>query len=285
MRYRKNGAISYLSLVAGAFLTAAPFPLFLIPNDIAPGGLSGIGTLLHALTGVPVGAMTALLNAPLFLIGWRRMGRAFAARSLAAMLLTSVLTDLLPFGPVTQDPMLAAIFGGVCVGVGLGLVIRGNATTGGTDMAALLIHERFPILTVGGVLLGLDFCVIASSGFVFGVQSMMYALICVFVTSTVMDRVVEGLESAKAIFVFSHHTKAIVDAILHRMQRGATLLHAKGAYSGEERDVLLSVVTRLQIPQFKSLVKEIDPDAFLMITDVREAMGEGFTRASTSPEE
>jgi len=275
-----KSARQWLSLFAGILLTAAPFPLFFIPNHIAPGGITGVSTLLHSLLRVPVGMMSILLNVPLFLLGWRRMGKAFAAKSLLGMLGVSSVIDLLPVGPLTEEPILAAIFGGVIMGAGIGLVIRGGATTGGSDMAATLIRERLPVVSVGGVLLALDCVVVIASGFVFSIQSALYALIAIYLATQVMDRTIEGFESAKAFFVFSARTRQIADRVLTDLNRGATLLHARGAYRGEEGDVLLCVVTRLQIPQFKSIVKEIDPSAFMMVTDVREALGEGFTRPS-----
>lgn len=278
MKSRRHPVWSWLSLAAGVFLTAIPFPMLFVPNDIAPGGITGLATLLHHVIGLPVGLLAALLNAPLFLISWRRMGRMFAVKSLIGMLGISLVIDVLPLGPLTHDPILAAVFGGVIMGAGLGLVIRGGATTGGTDMAASLIHERFPAISVGGVLMALDCCVIVLSAFIFSVQSAMYALITVFLVSRVMDRVVEGFGSAKAFFVFSAKSVEIADAVLSTLERGATLLHAQGAYRKTEQDVLLCVVTRLQIPAFKDLVKGIDPTAFVMVTDVREALGEGFTR-------
>lgn len=275
-----KSARQWLSLFVGILLTAVPFPLFFIPNHIAPGGITGVSTLLHSLLHVPVGMMSILLNVPLFLLGWRRMGKAFAAKSLLGMLGVSFVIDLLPVGPLTDEPILAAIFGGVIMGAGIGLVIRGGATTGGSDMAATLIHERLPVVSVGGVLLAVDCVVVIASGFVFSIQSALYALIAIYLATQVMDRTIEGFESAKAFFVFSARTRQIADRVLTEMNRGATLLHARGAYRGEEGDVLLCVVTRLQIPQFKSIVKEVDQSAFMMVTDVREALGEGFTRPS-----
>ncbi|MED9957948.1 MAG: YitT family protein [Christensenellales bacterium] len=275
--------MQWLYLAAGVTLTSVPFPLFFIPNDIAPGGLSGLSTVLHALTGWPVGMTTIVLNAPLFLISWKRMGRAFASRSLLCMLGVSVLIDLVPGKPVTSNPMLAAIFGGLTMGAGIGLVIRGGATTGGTDMAAMLVHEQIPAISVGGVLMGIDCLVILLAGIVFDLQSALFALIALYIATRVMDRVIEGLENAKAFFIFSGQSQAIADAVLTRMNRGATLLRAQGAYSRQERDVLLCVVTRMQIPQLKAIVNELDPNAFLMLTDVREALGEGFTREPGAP--
>ena len=280
MLHKNKHITQWISLAVGTFLMAVSFPLFFIRNDIAPGGVSGLATIIYALTGFPVGMMSAIINVPLFLISWRHMGRAFAAKSLVAMLGVSAVIDLLPMSVVTTDPVLASIFGGALMGVGLGLVIRSGATTGGTDMAAMLIHQKVPIISVGGFLLAIDFCVVVLSGIVFNLQSAMYAVISIFISTQVMDRVIEGLESAKAFFVFSSKTSEIADAVLLKMERGVTLLHAQGAYSRQEKDVLLCVITRLQIPQFKAIVEELDPSAFLVVTDVREALGEGFTRPS-----
>lgn len=285
MRKKQTGILPWLLFVAGIILTALPFRLFFIPNHIAPGGLTGVSTLINALTGLPVGGTTILLNLPLFLIGWKQIGGAFSIKSLLGMVGLSAIIDLLPLAPVTSDPILSAVFGGVIMGFGIGLVIRGGATTGGTDMAAALIHKRFPAITVGGVLLAIDFCVIAASGLVFSIQSALYALISVFLSTQVMDRTVEGFGKAKAFFIFSNNSEAIAKAVLTHVNRGATLLHGQGAYTHEERDVLLCVVSHLQIPLLKSIVKSIDPQAFIMVTDVREAMGEGFTWQSTNQEE
>ncbi|MCL1964885.1 MAG: YitT family protein [Firmicutes bacterium] len=278
MPNKYRGLRQWMLLAAGVFLAAASFPLFFIPNDIAPGGVSGLSMIVHALTGFPVGTLAAVINIPLFVVSWKRMGQAFSLRSLICMLGVSILIDLLPVGPATADPILACVFGGVILGTGLGLVIRGGATTGGTDMAAAIIHERLPVITVGGFLLALDFGVILLSSLAFDMQSAMYATISIFLSTQVMDRVIEGFERAKAFFVFSRKSKEIADVVLKDLARGATLLHARGAYSGQEREVLLCVMTRLQIPRFKAMVRDVDPDAFLIVTDVREALGEGFTR-------
>jgi len=273
---KRKALVQWASFLLGVLCTAAPFPLFFIPNHIAPGGITGVATLIHALTRFPVGSAVMILNIPLFLISFRKIGRSFVLKSLLATALLSMLIDLIPVQALTADPMLSAIFGGILMGLGIGLVIRAGATTGGTDMAATLLQKRINFISVGSVLLLLDFIVITASGFVFSPQSAMYALISVFLATQVMDRTVEGLESAKAFFVFSAKTQEIASEVLATLQRGATLLHAKGAYSGREGEVLLCVVIRTQIPQFKSIVNAIDPGAFLMVTDVREAMGKGF---------
>lgn len=278
MRIRQAKWLEWPMLIAGIFLTAIPYPMFFIPNDIAPGGLSGVATLVRALSGWPVGLVAALLNAPLFLLSWRNMGTKFAVKSLIGVLGISLVIDWFPVPPITQDPILAAVFGGVITGSGLGLVIRAGATTGGTDMIAALIHKRIPALTVGGLLMALDCCVILASAFVFNTQSALYAIIATFISSVMIDRVVEGFERAKAFFVFSRQSDILATAVMDGLGRGATLLHGKGAYSGQEQEILLCVVSRMQVPQFKTIVRETDPDAFVMVTDVREVLGEGFTR-------
>ncbi len=268
----------WASLIIGAIISALPFPLFFVGNSIAPGGVTGLATVLNGIIPVPIGTMALVLNLPLFLIGWRRMGRAFAVKSLIAMVILSAAIDLLPLDVATDDPLLAAIFGGALLGFGIALVIRGGGTTGGTDMAAAMIHQRFPVVTVGGVLLSLDCVIILLSAIVFDLSAALVSMIALFMATQVMDRVIEGFGSAKAFFVFSARTDAIAAAVMERLQRGATFLHARGAFSGQEKDVLLCVVTRLQIPQFKAIVTQIDPEAFMMVTDVREALGEGFTQ-------
>lgn len=276
----KRALVEWLSLIVGIVFTAVAFPLFFVPNDIAPGGITGVATLIASLTGLPIGFLSILLNAPLFLVSWKRLGRMFAIKSLIGVFGVSFVIDLFPFGAMTHDPILAAVFGGVVMGVGLGLVIRAGATTGGTDMAATLIHERFPFISVGALLLSLDFCVVIASGFVFDLQAALYALIAIFISTQVMDRVIEGFESAKAFFVFSRHSEEISTTVMTQLERGATLLHAQGAFTKAESDVLLCVVMRTQVPKFKTIVTDIDPTAFMMVTDVREALGEGFTRPS-----
>jgi uncharacterized membrane-anchored protein YitT (DUF2179 family) len=282
---KKKSLIQWALLLAGTLLTAAPFPMLFIPHEIAPGGLTGVATVINALTGLPVGALTAAMNLPLFLIGWKRMGRLFAVKSLVGMVAVSVWIDYVPFPVIPCDALMAALFGGALMGLGIGLVIRGGATTGGTDMMATMIHDHFPAISVGGFLLAIDCVVIALSALVFDLQAAMVAMVALFISTQVMDRTVEGFNSAKAFFVFSRESAAIADAVLRELNRGATLLHSRGAYSQSERDVLLCVVTRLQIPRFKAIVRQMDAEAFVVVTDVREAMGEGFTLPQSNSEE
>lgn len=267
-----------VELSVGVVLIALAYPLFFLDNNIAPGGLTGVAMVINELWSMPVGLLTFLLNLPLFIVSFLRRGGGFVLRSFVAMFCLSAIIDLAPVSVLTMDPMLASIAGGVLLGVGLGLVIRSGATTGGTDMAASLLHARFPALSVGGMLLGIDFMVILLAGIVFDMESALYALVALYLSARLMDQVVEGLNPAKAFFIISDEHQTIAGAILQQMDRGVTLLQSRGAYSGAERDVLLCVVTRLQTMQLKRIVASVDPKAFVIVTDVHEAMGEGFKK-------
>ncbi|GHU72537.1 membrane protein [Clostridia bacterium] len=267
-----------IGYAAGLIIMSAAYPLFFLANDIAPGGLSGVAMLLREWLPLNVGMMTFILNLPLFVLGYRQRGFAFIARSFLAMTVTSMLIDALPFAPLTRDPLLAALGGGALLGIGLGLVIRANATTGGTDMAAMMLHKRFPILSIGGILLAIDCVVILGAAVVFEPQSALYALAALYVSTRTMDAVVTGFDTAKAFFIISDEHAVIAQKIMTELERGVTLLHSKGAYTGAEREVLLCVVTRTQAPQLRRIVLAADPKAFLIATEVREAMGEGFEK-------
>ena len=267
---------AYVLMLTGTALTALSFDLFFLSNNIAPGGLTGVATLVHHLTGVQVGLATIALNVPLFLIGYRAVGGSFAFRSLITMLLLSALIDLIPEMPLTDDMLLASIFGGVLMGVGLGLVMRAGATTGGTVLAAKIIHTRWAIVSVGGFLFALDCVVVVAAGVVFDAQAALYAMVAILVTAKVMDLVLQGMNSAKQLLIISDSAEAIAKRVTVDMGRGATLLSATGAYSGEPRGMMLCVVSNTEVARLKEIVAEEDPRAFVTVSNVHEAMGEGF---------
>jgi len=267
---------AYVLLLVGASLAALSFDLFFLPNSIAPGGLTGVATLLNHLTGVRVGMASIALNVPLFLIGYRAVGGNFAFRSLVAMLLLSALIDLIPQMPLTGDMLLASIYGGVLMGTGLGLVLRAGATTGGTVLSAKIIHLRWPIVSVGGVLFALDCLVVVAAGVVIDTQAALYAMVAILVCAKVMDLVLQGWNTAKQLLIISDYAQAIAGRITTDMNRGATLLAATGAYSGEPRGMVLCVVSNTEVARLKEIVAGIDPAAFVTVSNVHEAMGEGF---------
>ena len=271
---------AYGQIIVGCLIGGAAYPAFLVPNNIAPGGLTGVATILNYLFTVPVGITSLLLNIPLFIIGWKAMGRVFVFRSLVATFLFSVFIDLLKLQPVTMDPLLGTLFGGVLLGFGLGLILRGGATTGGTDMVARMVHKKFPFITVGAFLMMIDCVVVIAAGVFMSATEALYALICLFISSKVLDMVLAGISGNKACFVISGAYDRVTKRVMSEMNRGVTLLSAKGAYTGQERPVVLCVASRVEVARIKDIVREEDENAFMFITEAHEALGEGFSSLS-----
>jgi len=269
--------IAYTEIVLGCLIGGAAYPLFLVPNNIAPGGLTGVATILNYIWGWPVGITSMLLNLPLFMVGYKTLGRVFAFRSLVATVLFSLFIDLLQLPPLTDDMLLGSVYGAIVLGVGLGLILRGGATTGGSDMVARMVHEKFPLLSVGMFLFLLDCAVILCAAFTMSAGAALYALICIFINGKVVDVVLAGLGSAKACFIITNHPQGITDRIMKEMDRGVTVLSATGAYSGEARTVLISVVSQREVIPLKRIVRGEDGKAFMFITDTHETLGEGFS--------
>ena len=277
--------IEFIGVTAGVLLTTLGLDLFLIPNKIAAGGVSGIAIVVHYLAGAPVGMTMLVLNIPLFLMGIYRLGLKFGFRSLYGTISLSLLVDaLVPYMPVlTKDPMLASVFGGVLVGLGLGLVFRFRGTTGGTDLAAAVLRT-YTGANVGQLLFLVDAMVVLAAGFAFNSWELgMYALITIFVTAWLIDLVQEGISYAKAFIIISESSDAIAEAVLNQMNRGATALKGRGMYTRADKDVLLVVVNRSQVTVLKDLVHREDPGAFVVMADVHEVLGEGFKPLTKTP--
>lgn len=266
----------YGLMAAGCAIGAVAYPLYLVPNQIAPGGVTGVSTVLHVVFGWPVGLTSLLLNIPLFVLGFRSMGRVFVWRTLLATLLFSLMIDAMRFQPLTHDPLLASVFGGIILGVGLGLILRGGATTGGTDLLARVVHRHVSVISVGAFLFAFDCAVILLAGFTMSAEHAMYSLICVFVASAVLDKVLSGVGTDKACYVITQHSEQITRRLLMELSRGVTLLSAVGAYSNNPVKMLLCVVSRMELMRFKEIVSAEDPRAFVFITDTHETLGEGF---------
>ena len=269
-------------ITAAALVYAVGFDGFYAPNRIGFGGVTGVGQALHALFPVlPVGGVALVLNLPLFFLGWRLLGGRLLVSSLFAMTLSSLLVDLLalliPFQPL--DPMLAAVCGGAMVGLALGIIFTQGATTGGTDLAARLLKLKLPWLSLGKLLLFLDLAVIALSALVFGsLRTALYGVISQTVSAFVADTVLYGLDSAKVAYIISDRFQAVCTAIARDLERGVTILHGEGGWSGADKRVLLVAFKQRQIVSLKRAVKETDPDAFLIVCDAHEVMGNGFRR-------
>ncbi|HHV43147.1 MAG TPA: YitT family protein [Firmicutes bacterium] len=251
---------------------------FLIPNRIAAGGVSGLATVLYHVTGLPVGVTMLAINIPLLYATFRIIGVSFSVRTIVGTVVLSLTIDLLePFVPaVTQDPLLAAIYGGVLSGIGIGLAFYFGGSTGGTDLAARLLNH-FTRLTVGQSLLIIDMIIIGVAGIFFGAEAALYAILALYLSSKTIDLIQEGQGGARAAFIISQRPQQISDRILRELERGVTALHGKGMYTQREREILMAIVSRSEVVRLKRLVHEEDPAAFMIITDAREVLGEGFS--------
>lgn len=267
---------AYLQVIAGSVITGVALDVFLIPNHIAAGGVSGLAMVTNYLTGLPVGLTMVALEVPLFLACLRTFGAGFGMRSLVGTLALAGTVDLLA-GHVTTipDPMLAVFYGGGLAGLGLGLAFRSGGTTGGTDLAARLIH-RFSRMSIGQSLLIVDSVIIAVAGVFFGPVPALYAILVLLITGRVIDFVQEGANYSKGALIISSSPDPIRACILRDMNRGVTILKGMGGFTGEDKEVLFVIVSRPEIVALKQIVRSADARAFVVITDVREVLGEGF---------
>lgn len=272
----KQRVKDYVMITIGVTAAVAGLNIFLVPNKIAAGGVSGIATIFYHIFHIPLGISIVALNIPLFAFGLRLLGKSFAIRTTYGLLLYSVLAEIFPI-PQTDDIFLGCIYGGVLVGIGVGMVVRAGGSTGGTDMGAKILSVRFRSIGIGAFVFGLDFLVIAAAGLIFEPTAALYAIASLFITTKIIDFIAVGLSMAKAFYIISDHSEQISKAILERMQRGVTAFAAKGQYSNKDKTVLLCVLRwRTEGAKLKKLVKEIDPQAFVIVADVKEVVGEGF---------
>ncbi len=268
-----------LFYATGTFLYAVAVNVFVDPANLVPGGLTGIGLVLQHLFGVPVGVAMIALNIPLFLIGWRLLGRSFFWRTAVCTLLVSIFIDLTaPFLPAYEgDRMLAALFGGLLSGVGLGLVYLRDATSGGTEIVARLLEIRFPSIPIGRLLMSVDAVVILIGAFVHkDADGVMYAAITVAVTSFIIDRMLAGMDAGKALMIQTNHPQEVTTAIFEKLDRGVTKLEAKGGYSGKERPILLCAVRSAEFHELQQVVAHCDPEAFVIVLRADWVYGNGF---------
>ena len=274
---RREQFMAWVQIVIGCVIGAAAYPTFLDPGKIAPGGLTGVAMILKHLWGWDIGITSLLLNIPLFIVGYRAMGRMFAFRSLVATIRFSLAIDLLPRKAIPVEPMLGTLYGGILLGIGLGFILRGGATTGGTDMAARMVHKYLPFLSVGMFLFLID-CVVVIAAWIFiGSSEALYALICIFGSGKAVDMVMRGLSQNKACFVITDAWEKGSRRLMDEMERGVTQLSAKGAYTGTERPVVLCVLPPQEVSRLKEIVRQEDEKAFMFVTEAHEALGEGFS--------
>ncbi len=285
MKFTKKELIrNLLMVVLGSALFALGFDLFLEPAGINCGGVSGIAMLIVYATKskwLTVGILSAVINIPLFFFGYRQIGKYFFFGSMLGMAVSSVCFDLfariLPI-PVV-DPLVACIFGGIMIGGGLGIVFIGGASTGGVDIVARLLKLKFRNFPIGKILLAMDLCTAVATGIVYReFNNTLYSAITLFLSSVVLDKVVYGLDYAKVALIISDKYEEIAVAIDSQLDRGVTLLQGQGFYKRSDKYVLLSAVKRKQLAQLKELVMTIDPNAFIILQDAHQVLGDGFKR-------
>ena len=269
---------NYAGIILGALITAIALNMFLIPNKVAAGGVSGLATIAHHLFGLPVGLTMLAFDIPLLLLSVRILGARFGVNTLFGAATLSLSIDLLaPYIPViTGDLLLSSIYGGVMAGIGLGIVFRFEGSTAGTDLAAAILNKLFGF-SIGQALLGIDFFVIAIAGLAFhSAELSLYALISLFITSQIIDLVQEGPTSAKAFFIMTGQGEKVAQDIMDNLNRGVTYLQARGAYTGQNREMLFCVVSKREITRLKDIIYKNDKHAFVIVSDAHEVLGEGF---------
>ncbi len=281
--FKKQVLIDYLGITLGSAIMALGFTLFLIPNKIAAGGVSGLATVIYYLADIPVGVMSILLNIPIFIAAVRLLGKTFGTRTIYGIISSAFFIDLLqPIVPVlSEDLLLAAIYGGVISGLGLGIVFNSKGTTGGTDMVARLINH-YTGLSVGQGLLLADGIVVALAGIFFNIEVALYAALTIFLSSKTIDVVQEGMNISKAALIISSEQEEIRKRVISELERGITGLEGYGGYTGNSKDILLCIISRSEVAKLKHLVIQIDPEAFIIITNVHEVLGEGFKEINES---
>lgn len=264
-------------MVIGSILVAIGLEIFLIPNNIIDGGIVGISIMASYLTSIPLGVFTFVLNIPFFIIGYKQIGKTFALSTMFSVACMSIGTAFLhPIPGLTTDMLLATVFGGIILGVGVGLIIRNGGSLDGTEIIAILLDKR-SAFSIGEIVMFFNLFILGGSGFVFGWDRAMYSLIAYFIAFKVIDVTVEGLEEAKAVVIVSEKNKDISEAIMDRLGRGLTLLDGKGAYKGTPTNVIYVVITRLEIAKLKNIVHGFDEDALVTISSV-ESYGKKYKK-------
>lgn len=267
-----------LLITLGAALMAVGLEIFLVPNNVIDGGITGISIMLSYITGWKLGVFIFILNIPFFFIGYKQIGKTFALSTLYGIIVLSIGTTLLhPVPAFTQDILLATVFGGIVLGMGVGMVIRYGGSLDGTEILAILFNKKLPF-SVGEIIMFFNLFILGSAGFVFSWDRAMYSLIAYFVAYKTIDITITGLDESKSVWIISDNAKQIGDAILNRLGRGVTYINGEGAYSGDDKKVIFCVINRLEEAKLKEIVTENDDSAFLAVADIAEVRGGRFKK-------
>ena len=281
------GFIKDISLfVIGSIIFALSVNVFTASNNIAPGGMTGISTMINYVLGLPIGMTGLVLNLPIFIWAIVSIGYKLVGKTIFATVIMSIAIDL--FGKIlpayTGEKMLAAIFGGILEGIGLSLVFMGGGTTGGTDLVAMILRKKFRHLSMGKIMMGIDLAIIVTSALIYSsIESALYAVIAIFVSTRLIDAILYGVDTGtgKLLFIISEKSDEIAQDILNDMERGVTVLKSRGAYSGKDGNVLLCAVSRYEVVKIKDIIRFHDKEAFIIIGDAGEISGEGFQRVKS----
>lgn len=286
MKITKKLVIDYLYILAGSFILAFAVSVFLVPCKISTGGVSGVATVLYYSFGIPLSITTLVINLVLFVLGYKTLPRASLVKTLAGILFFSLsleLTDLIAVwcssavGEITSDVWISAVFGGVLVGAGVGLVVCKEASTGGSDFAALMLNKLIPHVPVATFIMLIDSAVIIVSCIVFGDYSIMfYSVASLYISTKVTDFIMVGGDKARSVYIISDANERIAEEIMQRLERGVTSIHSYGCYGKTDREMLMCIVKPKEVPKVLSITHEIDPAAFTVVSEVKEVRGLGF---------
>lgn len=280
VEFSKRDLWDFVLILLGALIQALALRLFLVPADLVSGGISGLAQLLNHYIAFPIGLIVLIGNIPLFILGWRYLGGPrFALRTILSILAFSIFTDVLVFflprGGVTDDLLLNTLYGGLVLGIGLGIVYRGRGTSGGTDILGRILTHHSGI-TISQAYLITDSLVVLGAGFVFGWTKALYGLVLIYVSGLAAEIALQGTNIVRTAIIVTSQTEATAKAIMEDLERGVTILSGTGGYTGEPKAVIYCAVSRMEINRLKMLVYDIDPKAFMVIGQAQEALGEGF---------
>lgn len=274
--------LKYLGIMLGCLIAASSINLFVVPSSLLTGGVTGIAIIFYFLTGLPIGVQTLAYNVPLLIASYKLLGKKYTLDVIIGTIMFSFALDATKFLSVyapTQDLMLAAIYGGIFNGIGYGIVFRMNGSTGGFDILGA-IFKKYYSMDIGSVIFGFNCLIVAVAGVLFNVNSAMFTLICMYLTSQMTNKVIDGINQRKAILIISDKAKDIAEGIITDIGRGVTFLNGEGAYTGAPKKIVMVVVSMTQIAKIKIIVKTVDKNAFMLILSASEVQGQGFTRPS-----
>ena len=279
--FNKSELKNYLMIMVGITILAIGINVYYSPQHLVTGGISGLAIILDYVFKIPLWLTNIIVNIPLFIVGIKIKGMDFAKKSIFGAAYVSVAlwyTSFIP--PVQSDLLIASVFGGLFVGAGVGLVLEYSGSTGGTDLLAIIIKHYLKKIPINQIMMCIDGMIILVGLFVFGVEKAMYALISIFIVSKVVNTLVEGVNYSKEVHIISEKSNEIAQELMRHLNRGITSINGKGVYTGKDKDILYIVCSKEELIELQRIVREVDKEAFIIINDVREVVGRGFTAAT-----